>query len=199
MIFLILPLLLLFACRPPGPRSAELTDLASLDPTFHLEIRYATQDNFTGKILYPQARCLLQQEAAQSLLRVQGELRKKGLGLKLWDCYRPLSIQKKLWRLVPDERYVADPKKGSRHNRAAAVDVTLVDLQGQELPMPTGFDDFSERAHRSYRGAGPQALQNRKILEQDMERQGFRGLESEWWHFDYRGWENYPLLDLPLE
>jgi D-alanyl-D-alanine dipeptidase len=117
----------------------------------------------------------------------------------VFDCYRPLSIQKQLWALLPDERYVIDPRKGSRHNRGAAVDVTLIDAKGNELEMPTDYDDFSERAHRDYRLLPPSALRNRELLERIMTRHGFQGLATEWWHFDAEGWEHYPVLDQPLE
>ena len=162
-------------------------------------MRYATADNFTKSVLYPVNRCLLRRAVAKRLSLVQTDLARQGLGLKLWDCYRPLDIQKKLWALVPDPRYVADPKKGSRHNRGAAVDATLVDGAGGELEMPTRYDDFSPSAHRDYAGASPAALRNRQTLESAMLRHGFLGLPTEWWHFDARGWDRFPLADVPLE
>ncbi|MBI3558271.1 MAG: M15 family metallopeptidase [Deltaproteobacteria bacterium] len=179
---------------------------AALDPTFAVEIRYATTNNFTGKVVYPAARCLLRKEVAQSLARVQRKLSREGLGLKLWDCYRPFSVQKQFWALVPDERYVARPIEkdgkpiaGSKHNRGAAVDLTLLDAQGQELEMPSGYDDFSERAHRDYAGASPSARANMKTLEAAMAREGFVPYPTEWWHFDALNWQGYGLSDFPLE
>lgn len=121
-------------------------------------------------------------------------LRPRKLGLRVLDCYRPLSVQKKFWELVPDERYVANPNKGSRHNRGFAVDLTLVDREGRELPMPSAYDDFSEKAHRDFPAPGA-AGDNRALLKAAMEREGFLGLPTEWWHFDFRGWEKAPLLD----
>ncbi|HMY60336.1 MAG TPA: M15 family metallopeptidase, partial [Pseudomonadota bacterium] len=119
--------------------------------------------------------------------------------LKLWDCYRPHRVQYQLWDIVHDERYVANPHKGSRHNRGAAVDLTLVDAQGQELVMPTPFDDFGEKAHRSYQQLPPLAIQNRTTLEQAMAKAGFVGMPTEWWHFDFARWQGYPLDDIPFD
>ena len=182
-------LLLLFA----GPR---LADVAAVNPRIRLDIRYATSNNFTGHKVYDEARCFLQTEVARSLSRVQKDLERQGLGLKVYDCYRPLSVQKKFWALVPDERYVANPAKGSRHNRGAAVDLTLINAKGEELPMPTPYDDFTEKAHRDYRNLPEQAIRNREILEKAMVRRGFVPLPTEWWHFDAAGWEAYPVLDI---
>lgn len=182
----------------PGKSKPVLTDVPKVVPGVVLDIKYATADNFTKAVVYPAARCLLRPEAAVALGRVQAELSKKGLGLKLWDCYRPLSVQKRFWELVPDPRYVADPKKGSRHNRGAAVDLTLVDSAGRELEMPTGYDDFSEAAHRASTSGTPASRANAKILEDAMTARGFKGLPTEWWHFDFSGWEAFPLLDVPL-
>lgn len=186
-------------CAAAGPRppKAVLTDVAAAVPGVRLDIRYATPDNFTKAVVYPAARCLLRPEAAAALARVQADLAPDGL--KVWDCYRPLSVQKRFWELVPDPRYVADPKKGSRHNRGAAVDLTLVDAAGRELEMPTGYDDFSEAAHRSSTAGTPAARANAKRLEEAMAKQGFKGLATEWWHFDFSGWEAFPLLDVPLK
>lgn len=183
------------AGRPP---QAVLTDVAAAVPGVRLDIRYATADNFTKAVVYPAARCLLRPEAAAALGKVQADLAARGLGLKLWDCYRPLSVQRRFWELVPDPRYVADPRKGSRHNRGAAVDATLVDAAGRELELPTGYDDFSEAAHRASTAGSPAARANAKALEEAMAKHGFKGLATEWWHFDYAGWEKFPLLDVPL-
>jgi D-alanyl-D-alanine dipeptidase len=183
----------------PARADEPLVDVASFNRTIVIDIRYATPDNFTHKTLYPAARCLLRESVAKRLALVQSDLAASGLGLKVWDCYRPLSVQRKLWELVPDPRYVADPKKGSRHNRGAAVDLTLIDrARGAELEMPTGFDDFSEKAHRDSSQASPEALRNRARLEEAMTARGFAGLPTEWWHFDASGWRAYPLLDAPL-
>lgn len=188
------------------PPPAGFVDLAEVEPSIVIDIRYATTDNFTGVAVYPVARCLLRPDVAERLARVQRSLQPRGLGLKVWDCYRPISVQQRLWALVPDERYVlrpvfenGKPVRGSKHNRGAAVDVTLVDASGKELVMPTGYDDFSERAHRDYMRSSPEALRNMRILEVAMVREGFEPLPTEWWHFDAPGWERYGLADVPLE
>ncbi|MFN8644953.1 MAG: M15 family metallopeptidase [Candidatus Binatia bacterium] len=143
------------------------------------------------------ARCCCARRAAERLLAPAGG-GGAGLGLKVFDCYRPLSVQRAMWTVF-DERYVADPAKGSRHNRGAAVDLTLVDANGRELPMPTGFDDFSARAHRDYDDLPPAVLANRAQLERLMTDAGFTGLLIEWWHFDADGWERFDVLDVPLD
>lgn len=182
------------------PHAEEpLVDVQSLIPDVRLDIRYAGSDNFAGRRLYPVARCLLRRSVAERLAEVQKELAGMGLALKLFDGYRPWSVQKLLWEVLPDERYVADPAKGSRHNRGAAVDLTLVDAEGRELPMPSAFDEFSEKAHRDFMDLPEEALRNRTLLEQVMARHGFVGLPTEWWHFDYEGWERFPISDVPLD
>src|SRR5262249_53962703 len=152
------------AClRPPShPVDDQLVDVATVDPTIRIDMRYATPDNFTGVAVYPVARCLLRRDAADRLARLQRRLRTDGLGLVVWDCYRPFSVQERFWALVPDERYVARPERrdgrpvaGSKHNRGDAVDVTLADATGARLEMPTGFDDFSDRAHRDATPGSP--------------------------------------------
>jgi beta-N-acetylhexosaminidase/D-alanyl-D-alanine dipeptidase len=183
-----------------------LVEPTTLDPTIRLDLRYVTPNNFTGVAVYPAARCWLRRDVAERLVRVQARLRAEGFGLALWDCYRPFSVQQRFFALVPDPRYVAEPVlengkpvAGSKHNRGAAVDLTLVDANGNELPMPTAFDDFSERAHRNSSDASPEALHNRGLLEEAMRREGFEPLPTEWWHFDGPGWQRYELLDRPLE
>src|SRR5262249_30868953 len=191
--------------RPsPQPPGADLVDVASLDPSIRLQLRYATADNFTGVAMYPVARCLLRHDAAERLVRVQSRLRAEGLGLIVWDCYRPFTVQERFWTLVPAERYVARPVRrdgrpvtGSKHNRGAAVDVTLVDAAGVALEMPTGFDDFSARAHRGAPTTAA-ARANAARLEAAMMAEGFEPLATEWWHFDAPGWQGYDLLDVPL-
>ncbi|MCM0754860.1 M15 family metallopeptidase [Desulfovibrio aminophilus] len=184
---------------------AGFVEPSTLDPSLVLDMRYAGTNNFSGQAVYPSARCFLRADVAKRLLAAQAELRKQGLGLKLFDCYRPFHVQERFWAIVPDERYVARPEKkdgvivqGSKHNRGAAVDVGLVDSKGRELPMPSGFDDFTEKAHRDYRGASAEALSNRAVLERAMSAQGFEPLPTEWWHFDGPGWQGYEMLDLPL-
>lgn len=180
----------------PNASQADLVDVQKVIPGIVLDIRYATTNNFTGKKLYPVARCCLRREAAESLKQVEEELRAMGLALKIFDGYRPLSVQRKMWAIVPDENYVANPAKGSRHNRGAAVDLTLIKLDGTELPMPTPFDDFTEKAHRNYTNLPPETIQNRALLQRVMEKHQFIGLNTEWWHFDYKDWRQYGLLDV---
>lgn len=180
-------------------RAEPLVDIRDIDPTIAVDIRYATKDNFVGEIMYPVNRCLLHGDAARRLAGVQRNLIKKGLGLKVFDCYRPLSVQRKLWEKVPDEKYVANPAKGSRHNRGAAVDLTLVDPLGRELEMPSPYDEFGLRAHRSYQGGSVASRQNRGQLEKAMKSEGFEGLDTEWWHFDDKNWGRYPVVNWPIE
>jgi D-alanyl-D-alanine dipeptidase len=163
------------------------------------DIRYATTTNFTGRQLYPYAGVWLQRDTAKALLAVQQDLQRHGLGLKIFDAYRPLHVQKMMWDLIRDERYVSNPAKNAgRHTRGTAVDVTLVDRHGRKLPMPTAFDDFSERAHRNAPNISPAPRRNSLLLEGAMVRHGFIPYPFEWWHFDFGGWEAYPPLDVPL-
>ena len=121
-----------------------------------------------------------------------------GLQLLIFDGYRPLSVQKKMWTVYPDSRYVANPDNGSRHNRGCAIDLTLADSLGMPLAMPTPYDDFTEKAHVDYMDLPARQLANRALLKVVMEKHGFTGLRTEWWHFDFKGWRNYPLLDIPI-
>lgn len=182
------------------PTWARLIDLRSVNPSILLDIRYASANNFLGRRLYPAERCILRAAVAEQLSQVQQDLQQQGLGLKVFDGYRPLSVQRQMWEILPDSRYVANPTRGSRHNRGAAVDVTLVDAQGRELEMPTDFDDFTPRASRSYQGQhlSHQAQQNRELLAQVMQKYGFVPLETEWWHFDAADWQRYSVLDIPF-
>lgn len=172
----------------------SLIDIRSFIPQIQVELKYATADNFTGQVVYKFEQCLLLKETALRLREIQWELETRGLGLKIWDGFRPMEAQWKFWELLPDERYVGDPRKGGRHTRGTSVDLTVVTKQGQELPMPSAFDDFSEKAHQDYRGATPEQMANRDLLRTVMEKHGFEGVPHEWWHFDLVGWQNYPLL-----
>jgi D-alanyl-D-alanine dipeptidase len=173
----------------------ELLDVQTLIPQIQVELKYATADNFTGQVVYPFHRCLLHKEALVQLQKVQSELEEMGLGLKIWDGFRPVSAQWKFWELMPDERYVSDPRKGGRHTRGTAVDLTLITKAGNELPMPSLFDDFTEKAHRNFAGASREEAANSKLLQTVMEKHGFIGLTTEWWHFDLVGWEGYPIIE----
>lgn len=182
----------------PNFLHANLIEIKKINPTIKLDIRYATANNFTGKVIYPSARCFLEKEVAKALDAVQKELNSMGYGLKIFDGYRPLSVQKIFWKIYPDEKYVANPAKGSKHNRGTAVDLTLIDTKsGKELKMPSEFDEFSSRANRNYtKMENVTAKHNCKLLEFVMEKHGFIGLTSEWWHFDYKNWKKYPIQDI---
>jgi zinc D-Ala-D-Ala dipeptidase len=178
---------------------APLTRVASVAPEVRCELVYATPENFTHQVLYDGEICLLREPVARRLARVQQRLDKEGLVLVLLDAYRPLSAQRRMWALVPDERFVANPAKGSKHNRGASVDATLLDrTTGQRLPMPTPFDDFTAAAARTAPCQEAVRCHNRAILQEAMEAEGFVGLPSEWWHFDAPDWESYRVLDVPL-
>lgn len=181
------------------PSWARTIDIRTVNPNIRLDIRYATTNNFLKRKLYSVARCALRASVAQRLSRVQENVQKIGLSLKVYDCYRPLSVTKQMWAAMPDSRYVANPARGSRHNRGAAVDLTLVDRSGKELEMPTGFDDFTEKAHRDYLGGSVQSRKNSQLLERVMKAQGFVSLSTEWWHFDSEDWQKFSLLDVPLQ
>lgn len=176
-----------------------LVRVLDIDASMVIDLQYATDDNFTGQRVYPQdAQALLTLDTALKLKRANQRFEKDGYRIKIWDGYRPKSVQEIFWDLVPDPRYVADPAKGSIHNRGASVDVTLVDLQGKELEMPTGYDDFSEKAARNYQGSSDNAKEHVAYLTRIMEESGFTGLSSEWWHFDDKS-RNYPLLDVDFD
>ncbi len=198
---LVLVLLLAAGVVPARTQSPgnDFVDLGESIPGLVVDLRYAGPDNVFGEALYDTNLCLLRAEPARALARVQERLGRQGLQLVVWDAYRPLSAQRKMWEKVPDERYVANPEKGSRHNRGAAVDVTLADSTGRLLSMPTGYDDFSEKAHRNRELPETEAERHAKLLEKVMVEEGFVPLPTEWWHFDYRGWEDWPVLDLEAE
>ncbi len=185
------------AAHPLRTDGADLVDVSTIIPDAVLDMRYATKDNFTGEAVYPRAVCKLHRGVAVRLARAAKLLRAQKRRLVLWDCYRPMSIQETFWKLVPDERYVANPKKGSRHSRAAAVDLALADADGKLLPMPTAFDDFTQKAHRRNALAG-KAGREAKRLETAMKKVGFVGMPTEWWHFDAPDASKYALSDLPL-
>jgi D-alanyl-D-alanine dipeptidase len=181
----------------------DLIRLEKIIPGIVEDLVYATTLNFTGQAVYPpNAVAFLRRKVAERLKQVQSDLESKQLGLKIYDAYRPLAVQRKFWELVPDLRYVGNPAIGSVHNRGAALDLTLIDAQGRELPMPSGFDDFSERAHRRFKDCEPERLENKEILQVAMERAGFlldRDNDTEWWHFEDPEWRSYAVLDIPFE
>ena len=185
-----------------GPVTAieGLVRVQDIDPTIIADLRYATENNFTGKKIYPVAVLALRKETALKLATANAEFKEKGYTLKVWDGYRPPYVQKIFWEIMPDARYVADPNKGgSKHNRGGAVDVTLVDLQGNEVEMPSAYDDFSEKAWRKSPLSSVEARQNEDYLTSVMAKHGFSPYEHEWWHFDDPDYKNFPLVDVKLE
>lgn len=169
-------------------------NVAELIPDAILDVRYATTNNFTGEAVYDSATVYLVEEAANALSDAADELRAKGYRLWLFDGYRPLAVQEKFWQVYPDPQYVADPANGSRHNRGAAIDLSLADVNGKPLNMPTDFDYFGKEAHHDFMDLSDEQIQNRKILRNAMENNGFQKLDSEWWHYDLVGWEKYPIV-----
>jgi D-alanyl-D-alanine dipeptidase len=183
-------------------RAPDLVELVNLDSTIKLDIRYAKTNNFLGRQVYKEARAFLQRPAAEALQRANGKLREKGYGLLVFDGYRPWSVTKIFWDSTPQDkkRFVADPSQGSRHNRGCAVDLTLYDLRsGREVEMPSGFDEMTERSYPRYQGGPEEQRRMREILREAMEAEGFTVNELEWWHFDYKDWRQYPILDISFD
>ena len=193
----------LVAQGPPvetGPfRTPELVELTKLDPTIRLDIRYASKNNFLGKRVYKSARAFLQRPAAEALSRVNQKLRTQGYGLVVFDGYRPWSVTKEFWDATPQDRklFVADPSKGSRHNRGSAVDLSLFDLKtNQIVKMPSEYDEMTERAHIKYECAEPEPKRLRELLRAAMTSEGFAVYEPEWWHYDFKDWREYPIMNV---
>jgi D-alanyl-D-alanine dipeptidase len=175
---------------------SDLVELVTLDPTIHLDIRYATTNNFMGQVFYSEARAFLQRPAAEALVRASAWLRDRGYGLLIHDGYRPWYVTKMFWDATPEPLriFVADPASGSRHNRGCAVDLTLYDLvTGEEVPMTGGYDEMSPRSFADYPGGTSRQRWFRELLRQAMEAQGFTVYEAEWWHFDYKDWKRYRI------
>jgi D-alanyl-D-alanine dipeptidase len=198
-------LLWTLADQPPrekGPfRQADLVELVALDPTIRLDIRYATANNFVGQPVYAEARAFLQRPAAEALVRAHRALREQGYGLLIFDGYRPWSVTKRFWDVTsgPQRAFVADPRKGSKHNRGCAVDLSLYDLaSGREVEMPSAYDEMSERSDPAYAGGTPLQRAARDRLRAAMEAQGFTVEPNEWWHYNYKDWRAYPILDVPF-
>jgi D-alanyl-D-alanine dipeptidase len=183
-------------------RKPDLVELASLDPAIHLDIRYATSNDFLGVPVYTQARAFLQRPAAEALVRVLHKLQPLGYGLLIHDGYRPWYVTKMFWDATPPEGkiFVADPEKGSRHNRGCAVDLTLYDLKtGAPIEMTGNYDEMSPRSFPDYPGGTSLERWHRDLLRRAMESEGFTVYESEWWHFDYKDWPEYGILNIPFE
>jgi D-alanyl-D-alanine dipeptidase len=178
----------------------KLVEISKYIPGIQLDIRYASTDNFMHERMYNQARAFTRLPVAKALKAVQAELNAKGLGLKIYDGYRPYTITEKFYKKASDKHFVADPKKGSKHNRGCAIDLSLINLKtGKELDMPTPFDSFSKKAAADYKDLPPIVIQNRELLKTVMQSHGFRVLGNEWWHFDFIGWQNFEILDVPFE
>lgn len=179
----------------------RMIELKSIIPSLVYDLKYGTQENFTKEVLYnQQTKTFLRLPVARALQQVQEDLAKKGYGLKIWDAYRPYSITKKMWDLIKDERYVANPSKGSGHNRGLSVDLTLINLNTKkELDMGTGFDHFTDTAHHNFKNLSPEVLENRKLLKEIMEKNGFKALDTEWWHFSWPNTRCYEVLDLEFK
>lgn len=178
-----------------------MIDIKKAIPGIQLDLRYAGTNNFMNEKLYPSIHTTyLRKDATDKLIQIQAELMKYQLGLKVFDAYRPYSVTEKLWEPVQDDRYAADPKKGSGHNRGIAVDLTIISLQtNRELDMGTGFDNFSDTAHHAFKNLPDTVLQNRKLLQSIMEKHGFIALETEWWHYYLPNSNLYELLDLSFK
>ncbi len=186
------------ALRQALYKATRFVSIEELSDSIIIDLRYATEDNITGKALYPVTICLLREETAQKLLAAEARLAELGYRIKIWDAYRPLSAQRPLYDAVEDKRFIANPQNGSRHNRGAAVDLTLTDLVGNEVEMPSGFDEFA-RAGRDNPDMSETAREHLALLTEVMTECGFTTMNSEWWHYDDSDWKNYPIQDIGLE
>ncbi|WP_227978804.1 M15 family metallopeptidase [Capnocytophaga felis] len=178
---------------------SDFVNIKSLSSDFILDIKYATEDNFLNQAVYDCPECYLRKATAEALVAANEEFKSLGFRLKLFDCYRPLSVQKKMWTILPGTHYVANPAKGSKHNRGAAVDVTLVDVNGNELDMGTPFDFFGKEAHHTYTNLPEEVLKNRKLLKDILHKHNFKSIYSEWWHYEFRPEMNSKVEDFVWE
>jgi|TARA_R100000479_G_scaffold33554_2_gene13846 D-alanyl-D-alanine dipeptidase len=177
----------------------KLIDISELSTEFDYEVRYATENNFIGEVLYDCAKCLLVKEVAEALVKANQYFCEKGYKIKLYDCYRPLDVQKQMWAKVPRATYVANPYDGaSVHNRGAAVDITLVTLEGCYVEMGSDYDYFGREAHIDNYNFSEEILANRKLLIEGMRKHGFKTIRTEWWHYGYQKNWQYPVLNEPL-
>ena len=167
-------------------QQSDFVRLKDLSPDFVYELKYATPDNFLKQAVYDCGECYLRKSTAEALVKANEAFKQLGYRIKLFDCYRPLRVQKKMWKILPGTHYVANPAKGSKHNRGAAVDLTLVDAQGKELNMGTPFDFFGKEAHHTYTQHSKEVLENRKLLKETLDKFNFKSIYSEWWHYEYR-------------
>jgi len=191
--------ILLFVSTVCAQTDTSIVLLKNIDSTFITDVRYATADNFTGKVLYNTDKVYLRRIVADSLSAANHFLKTNyNCSIKIFDGYRPLSVQKIMWEVFPDDRYVANPATGSMHNRGAAVDITLIDSLETDLDMGTEYDDFTKKAHYECSELSAEVKANRKLLRDVMIKFGFEPIETEWWHFDFKGWKNYSILNEPI-
>lgn len=178
----------------------ELVELRKMIPDLVLDIRYATANNFMKQVMYSQARAFARKPVAEQLKKIQADLRKRGYGLKIYDAYRPYAITVSFYKRASDKSFVANPAKGSKHNRGCAVDLTLIDFKTKkEVPMPTPYDSFAPEAAATYQKLPSAIIRNRDFLIRTMRTYGFRVIKNEWWHYDFIGWQNYALMDIPFK
>jgi D-alanyl-D-alanine dipeptidase len=177
----------------------RLVEIKNYIPGVVLDIRYATTNNFTHQRMYKEAKAFARLPVVLALKDVEADLKTKGLGIKIYDAYRPYAITVKFYEAARDTNFVADPRKGSKHNRGCAIDMSLIDLKtGKELDMPTSFDSFSRKASATYPDLPKQEIDNRELLKSVMQAHGFKVVPAEWWHYDFNGWSKFPLLDIPF-
>lgn len=177
-----------------------LVEIKKEIPSIVLDIRYATKNNFMQQVMYKQARAFARRPVVEQLKKIQAQLNKQGFGLKIFDAYRPYAITVAFYQKASDKNFVANPAKGSKHNRGCAVDLTLIDLKtGKELPMPTPYDSFAPEAAPHFENLPAEVIKNRDFLIATMQANGFKVIYNEWWHFDFNGWQNYDLMDIPFE
>ena len=187
--------LFILAALPAFAQAENFVNIKTLDTQIVLDMKYATSDNFLKQSVYPCGECYLRKNTAIALAKANQEFQKIGYRIKVFDCYRPLSVQKKMWQILPNSTYVANPVKGSRHNRGAAVDLTLVDSHGRELDMGTPFDFFGQKAHHDYKKLPKDVQANRQLLKSTLAKYNFQGIRSEWWHYEYQPDKNAQLSD----
>ncbi len=178
----------------------ELVDIKKAIPSVVLDIRYATKNNLMKQVMYKQARAFARKPVVEKLKLIQAELKKKGYGLKIYDGYRPYAVTVSFYEKASDKNFVANPSKGSKHNRGCAVDLSIIDLKtGKDVPMPTPYDSFEAAAAPHYSNLPAHIIKNRDFLINTMQANGFKVIHNEWWHFDFIGWQDYDLMDIPFE
>lgn len=181
-------------------KNKALIDIQKSVPGIKLDIRYATKNNFMKQVMYKQARAFARRPVVEQLKLIQMELKKKGYGLKIYDAYRPYTVTVEFFKKASDKNFVANPAKGSKHNRGCAIDLSLIDLKtGKDIPMPTAYDSFEPAANPHYSKLPEQVIKNRDFLIQTMHAHGFKVIYNEWWHFDFNGWPSYELMDIPFD